>query len=72
VALTPPKHVTFHAIRGFVSFLCMCTKPDIPCAINVIGMRQIASTQLYIKQLKRLLRYLNGTRPVGITYGGAS
>jgi hypothetical protein len=31
-----------------------------------------APTQLHIKQIKRLLRYLNGTRHMGITYGRPS
>jgi hypothetical protein len=47
----------------------MYTRPYIAFAINVINMRQTAPTQLHMKQLKRLLRYLNGTRPMGITYG---
>ena len=46
----------------------MCTIPYIAFAINVINMRHTAPTQLHRKQLKRLLRYLNGTRPMGITY----
>jgi hypothetical protein len=71
VALTPPEHDTFRAILGFVNFLCICTKPDIAFAINATSMRQTAPTELHIKQLKRMLRYLNGTRPMGITYGRA-
>jgi hypothetical protein len=35
-------------------------------------MREIIPTHLHMKQLKRLLRYLNGTIPMGITYGIAS
>jgi hypothetical protein len=50
----------------------MCTSPDIAFAISVINTRQTAPTQLHMKQLKRLLRYLNGTRLVGITYGRPS
>jgi hypothetical protein len=50
----------------------MCCKSDIAFPINVINGRQVAPTQLHMKQLKRLLRYLNGTRPMGITYGRPS
>jgi hypothetical protein len=73
VALTPSaEHETFQAILGSVNFLCMCTRPGIPFAISIINRRQTAPTQLHMKQLKRLLRYLNGTRPTGITYGRPS
>ena len=72
MALTPSEHETFRAILGSVNFPCMCTRPDIAFAISVISRRHTAPTQLHMKQLKRLLRYLNGTRPMGITYGRPS
>jgi hypothetical protein len=69
MALTPSEHATFRAILGSANFLCMCTRPTISFAISVISRRQTTPTQLHMKQLKRLLHYLNGTRPMGITYG---
>jgi hypothetical protein len=73
MALTPSEHDTFRAILGSVDFVCMCTRPDIAFAISVISKRQTAQTQLHMKHhLKRVLRYLNGTRPMGITYGRPS
>jgi hypothetical protein len=72
MAFTPSEHETFHAILVSVNFLCMCTRHDILFATNVINRCQTAPTQLHMKQLKRLLRYLNGTRPMGITYGRPS
>jgi hypothetical protein len=70
--LTPPEHEIVHAILGVVNFLCMCTIHDIAFAISVISARQTAPTQLPMKQLKCHLRYLNGTRPIGLTYGRPS
>jgi hypothetical protein len=67
--MTPPEHETFRAILGSVNFMCMYTRFDIPFAINMISKRQTAPTQLHMKQLKRLLRYLNGTRSISIIYG---
>jgi hypothetical protein len=64
VALTPSEHETFRAIRGSVNFLCMCTRHDIAFAINVINRRHAAPTQQHMKELKSLLRYLNGTKPI--------
>jgi hypothetical protein len=46
----------------------MCTKSDIALAISVISMLQSAPMQLHMKRLKRLLRYLNGTLCMDITY----
>jgi hypothetical protein len=72
MALTSSEHETFRAILGFLNCMCMCTRHDIAFAIGVVSRRQTTPTQLHMKQLKRLLRYLNGTRPMGITYGRPS
>jgi hypothetical protein len=72
MALTPSKHETFRSILKCVSCLCMCTRHNIAFEINVISKRQTAPTQLHMTQLKRMLRYLNGTRPMGITFGRSS
>jgi hypothetical protein len=37
-----------------------------------MSTRQTAPTQPHMKQLNRLLRYMNGTTPMGITYGRPS
>jgi hypothetical protein len=50
----------------------MCTRPDITFAVSVITIRQTTATQMHMKQLKQLLRYLNATRLMGITYGRPS
>jgi hypothetical protein len=72
MALPPSEHETFRAILGSVSFLCMCARHDIAFAVNVNSTCHTAPTQLHMKQLKPLLRYLNGTRPMRITYGRPS
>jgi hypothetical protein len=64
VALPPPEHETFRAILGSVNFMCMCTIPDIAFAVSVICKRQIAATQLLMRLVKRMLRYLHGS-PAG-------
>jgi beta-phosphoglucomutase-like phosphatase (HAD superfamily) len=68
VALSPQEHETFRAILGTVNFLCMCTRPNIAFAVIVLSKRRTTLTQLHMKQLKRLLRCLNETRPMGITH----
>jgi hypothetical protein len=69
VGFMPPEHETFRAIHRSVSFLCMCTIHDIGFAISVISKRQSAPMHMHMKHLKRMLRYLNDTRSIGITYG---
>jgi hypothetical protein len=72
VALTNSERETFRDILGSVKFLCLCNGLDIAFAIGVMSKRQTAPTEMHMKQLKRLLRYLNGTRPMGIIYGRPS
>jgi hypothetical protein len=69
VALSPTEYETFRAILGSMNFMCMCTRLDIAFAVNVSYIRHAFATKVLTKQLRRLLRYLNGTRLVGITYG---
>jgi hypothetical protein len=69
LGLTPPKHETFRAILGSVNFMCMCCRHDIAFVISVISMRHTTTMQLHITHLKRMLRYLNNTRSMGITNG---
>jgi hypothetical protein len=64
--------MTFHVVLASVNFLWMFTRSNIAFAVNVITMRQTTPMQLNMKQLKRLLRYLNGTMPLEITFGNAS
>jgi hypothetical protein len=72
VALSPSEHEAFRATLRSVNLLCMCTRHNIAFVISVINKRQTAPTQLHMKQLKPQLRYLNGTRPMCITYGRPS
>jgi hypothetical protein len=72
VPLLQSDHETFRAILGSVNFLCMCTRHDIGLAINVTSNTQNVPLQIHVKELKRLLHYLNGTRTSGITYGSCA
>jgi hypothetical protein len=49
--------------------MCMCTIPNLVFAIIAISMRKTTPTHMHMKQLKRLLRYLNDARSMSITYG---
>jgi hypothetical protein len=72
VALSPPEHETFRVILGSFNFRCMCTRPDNEFAVNVISEWQTTHAHAHMKWLTRLLRYLNRSRPMGITYGRPS
>jgi hypothetical protein len=59
-ALRPLEHGSYLPCHPRVcELLWMCTGPDIEYAINVTSKRETAPTELHMKQLKRMLRYLN-------------
>jgi hypothetical protein len=68
MALTPSEHEKFRAILESIIFLWVCTRRAIAFAISVISRRHTTPTQSHKMHLKRLLCYLNGTRPMCITY----
>ena len=46
------------------------TKPDVAYAANFLGKHRQKPTSQHLEQLKRLWRYLSGTRNLGLTLGG--
>jgi hypothetical protein len=47
----------------------MCIRPHIAFALSVISRHHTAPLQFGMKQIKRLLRYFNGSHASCITYG---
>jgi hypothetical protein len=46
------------------------TRPDVAYAANFLGRARNKPTSQHMEQLKRLWRYLSGTRKLGLTLGG--
>jgi hypothetical protein len=64
--LSVSDHKKFMSVLGSLIFL-LRTRADIAYAINRLSLRSTKATQLDLQALFRVLRYLNGTRTLGIT-----
>jgi hypothetical protein len=56
---------------GRVQRISNNTRPDVMYAANFLGRHRQKPTSQHLEQLKRLWRYLSGTRNLGLTLGGA-
>jgi hypothetical protein len=64
-----PNRSNAYAQRlGELQFLANCTRPDISCTVNKLAAFTANPSVQHYSALKRLLRYLAGTRNLGITY----
>lgn len=62
-----PTEFKFKELVGSLLYLSTCTRPDISHAVS-IASRTSEPTQSHWNALKRILRYLKGTKDLGITY----
>ncbi len=60
---------TFRRTLGQLAYLANGTRPDIAWAVARLASEIIAPTKGGWERVKRLLRYLNGTRDSGLHYG---
>ena len=75
VVLTPsteeePSSLDFPytAVIGSLMYAAVATRPNISHAIQCLSQFTSKFSQTHITAIKRVLRYLNGTRNLGITY----
>jgi hypothetical protein len=57
---------------GSLIYLATCTRPDIQLAVSLVSRTMKEPTERNWIAVKRIFRYLNGTRNYGITYGGSN
>lgn len=62
-----PEENLFKELVGSLLYLTTCSRPDISHAVS-IASRTSQPTQAHWVALKRILRYLKGTKNMGITY----
>jgi hypothetical protein len=62
----------YMSLVGSLLYAAMVTRPDIAFAVQALGRHLQASGPEHVTAAKRVLRYLKGTRDVGIKYRGAS
>jgi hypothetical protein len=55
---------------GSAQWISNNTRPDVAYAANFLGRHRQKPTSQHLEQLKRLWRYLSGTRNLGLTLGG--
>lgn len=58
----------FRELIGSLMFLCMGTRPDLNFSVNFFSRYQEWVEEIHYKHLKRTLRYLQGTKNLGLTY----
>jgi hypothetical protein len=59
---------SYATLLGQLQYLAMATRPDITFAVNRLAMYMSNPNLLHYSALKRVLRYLMGTKDYGITY----
>ena len=66
------ENFPYRELIGSVMFLMVCTRPDIAYTVSALSQFLDKPTPGHWSAAKRLLRYLNGTRNLGIRYFGSS
>ena len=59
---------SYARLLGELQFLANATRPDITYAVNRLAAYTVNPSLQHTSALKRILRYLSGTRDYGITY----
>lgn len=67
-----PPSFPYRAIVGSLLYVAMWTRPDIAFAVSQVARHQQQPTQHHWQCAKHILRYLKGTREVGLTYSAKS
>jgi hypothetical protein len=66
--LSPTEQTEFRSRLGSIAFIEQCTRPDISHAVNMLCRYMSKPNINCTHALNRLLRYLNGTQNLGLTY----
>ncbi len=66
--LSETDHALYRSIVGSLMYVATCTRPDICFAVGELGRFTHRPIQAHLNAAKRILRYLQGTRSLRITY----
>ena len=58
----------YRELLGCLTYLATCTRPDISYAVSYLGQFNNCFGEPHWKAAKRILRYLKGTKDVGLVY----
>lgn len=62
----------YMSLVGSLLYAAMVTRPDIAFAVQALGRHLQSSTDAHWTAGKRILRYLKGTKDIGLVYGDSS
>jgi hypothetical protein len=62
----------YMSLVGSLLYAAIVTRPDIAYAVQALGRHMQNSTDEHYSAGKRILRYLQGTKELGLKYGGSS
>jgi hypothetical protein len=65
----PADRQRFMEITGTLMYAAIATRPDIAHAVHYLASNMLAPTQLHMTAAERVLRYLAGTKEVGLIFG---
>ena len=64
----PADSTEYASIVGGLTFAAYVTRPDIACAVGILSQFLNKPSSAHMHAAKRILRYLQGTSSLGITY----
>jgi hypothetical protein len=59
----------FMEITGTLMYAAISTRPDIAHAVNYLAAHMLTPTQMHMAAAERVLRYLAGTKHIGLIFG---
>ena len=65
---SPETTQPYRELIGSLQYLAQVSRPDINVAVNILSQYQSRPKELHWNGLKRILRYLNGTKHYKLTY----
>lgn len=68
VLLSKLEHKAYRAMIDELLYLAVCTRPDLSFAVGVLARRVYMPTRRHIHVVRCVLRYVSGTRDLGIKY----
>src|SRR5690606_2295001 len=66
---TPTDTQRYMEITGTLMYAAISTRPDIAHAVHYLASNMQSPTQRHIQAAERVLRYLAGTKEVGLVFG---
>ena len=68
--LSPSEKTTYREMIGSLMYLSVMTRPDITFAVSTLSKYLESPTTTHIIAVKRVIRYLKGTKHLRLTLGG--